>query len=121
MLLSVLIDALANGLIRQIRTYLRVDFARNLPRRFIPAQGVQKYKAFNKEIRKVTRCPSLTLLHFHKNKFISIIDRSCFCTFRVVFVSATCDIKRINRNTEKKTLSIEMTAESPPIVSETLE
>ena len=85
MLLSVLIDALANALIRQIRTYLRVDFARNLPRRFIPAQGVQKYKTFNKEIRKVTRCPSLTLLHFYKNNFISIIDRSCSAHFVLYF------------------------------------
>ena len=99
MLLSVLIDALANALIRQISTYFRVDISRNLLRRFIPAQGVQKYKTLNKEIRKGTRCPLLTLLHFDKNNCISIIDRSCFCTFRVVFVSATCDIERMDRNT----------------------
>ena len=78
-------------------------------------QGFQKYKTFNKDIRKVNRCPLLTLLHFHTSNCISIIDRSCFCTFRAVFVSATCDIERMDRNTEKRNLSIEMT------VSETLE
>ena len=91
-----------HGLIRQIRTYLRVNFWRNLPRRSIQAQGVQKYKTFNKEI--FTRIPSLTLSHFHKNNCISIIDRFYFCTFPVVFVSADCGIKRMNRNTEKRKL-----------------
>ena len=117
MLLSVLIDALANGLIRQIRTYFRVDISRNLLRRFIPAQGVQKYKTLNKEIGKVTR-PLLTLLHFHKNNCISIIDRSCFVLYlcRLLVIS-----KKWIETQKRENLSIEMTAESPPVVSETLE
>ena len=118
MLLSVLIDALANALIRQIRTYFRVDISRNLLRRFIPAQAVQKYKTLNKEIRKVTRCPLLTLLHFHKNNCISIIDRSCFVLYlcRLLVIS-----KGWIETQKRENLSIEMTAESPPVVSETLE
>ena len=114
MLLSVLIDALANALIRQICTYFRVDISRNLLRRFIPAQGVQKYKTLN----QVTRCPLLTLLHFHKNNCISIIDRSCFVLYlcRLLVIS-----KGWIETQKRENLSIEMTAESPPIVSETLE